>query len=149
MSLRVSRSRLAVLLLFALLLFSGLVAVRAAGQAPGEFRVVSRFKNIGLVLSTVVGPGPVTGSQRLYASIAYYAGTFDILAVDPETGSTTVLHSPVPSETGVWDMVAGPDGAIYMGTAPGAHLLKLDPARGTIADLGVPSTGEEYIWAVA
>ena len=121
----------------------------ASAQAPGEFHILSTFKNIGMVLASVVGPGPVRGSQRLYASIAYWNGTFDILAIDPDSGTTVVLHSPLSGESAVWDMALAPDGNIYMGTAPGAHFLKLDTARGTVIDLGVPSTGEEYLWAIA
>lgn len=102
-----------------------------------------------MVLTSVIGPGPAPGSQRLYASIAYWSGTFDILSIDPDTGTTTVQHSPVPGETAVWDMALGPDGNIYIGTAPSAHFLKLDTARGALLDLGIPSPGEEYVWAMA
>ncbi len=143
-----ARSRLLLALAF-LLGFALLSGIDVPAQVPGSFRNIGIFKNIGLVITSVVGPGPVQGSQRLYASIAYNGGTFDILSIDPDTGATTVLHSPVPGETAVWDMVLGPDGNIYMGTAPSAHFLKLDTRNGTLADLGVPSSSETYIWAVA
>jgi hypothetical protein len=130
-------------------LFAQVTAIGVQAQAPGTFRNISIFRNIGLVLTSVVGPGPVQGSQRLYASIAYTGGTFDILSIDPDQGATVVLHSPVPAETAVWDMVLGPDGNVYMGTVPGGHLLKLDTAHGTLVNLGVPSSSETYIWAVA
>src|SRR5579871_3424791 len=95
-------------------LVAGFWALQIQAQAPGQFRIVGNFKNIGLVLASVVGPGPLPGSQRLYASIAYDTGSFDILAIDPETGATSVLHSPVASETTAWAMTLGPDGNIYL-----------------------------------
>ena len=144
-----SRLLLTSAFLFGLALLEGLSGIGVQAQIPGGFRDIGTFKNIGLVLSSVVGPGPVQGTQRLYASIGYTGGSFDVLSIDPDTGATTVMHSPVPGESAVWDMVAGPDGNIYMGTVPSAHFLKLDTANGTLVDLGVPSSSESYIWAVA
>jgi hypothetical protein len=46
-------------------------------------------------------------------------------------------------------MTLGPDGNMYLGTLPTAHLLKLDTAKGKLIDLGRPSSTEEYIWDVA
>jgi len=117
--------------------------------SPGAFHPLSTFKNIGLVLTSVVGPGPAPGSQRLYASISYSAGTFDILSIDPDSGATTVQHSPIPGESAVWSMAPGPDGNIYMGSGPTGHFVKLDTARGVLTALGIPRPTETFIWAVA
>lgn len=149
MSCILPRLRLAKALVCGFIAIAGFSPAHLQAAAPSQFQVITRFNNIGLILTSIAGPGPVHGSQRLYASIAYSTGSFDILAIDPETGVTTVLRSPLANESAVWDMVLGPDGNIYMGTAPGAHFLKLDTAKGILVDLGTPSSGEQYIWAVA
>ena len=144
-----SRLRLAKSLLAGLTLASSAVQAFSAPPPPGQFKAVGTFRDIGLVLTSLVGPGPAPGSQRVYASLAYYAGTADLLSIDPETGKTTVLQNPIPGQGAIWAMALGPDGNIYIGTSPGAHLLKLDTARETLVDLGVPARGETYIWAMA
>ena len=142
-------SRLHLATIFLAALTSTSLVHASDAPPPGQFKAVGTFWNIGLVQSSVVGPGPEAGTQRVYASIAYYAGTFDLLSIDPETGTTTVLPSPIPNQNAVWSMVLGPDGNIYMGTAPSAHLLKLDTAHGTLVDLGIPASGENTIWSLA
>ena len=144
-----SRLRITKILLAALTLAASAVQAFSAPPPPGQFKAVGTFRNIGSVLTSLVGPGPAPGSQRVYASVAYYAGTADLLSIDPETGKTTVFQNPIPGQGAVWAMALGPDGNIYIGTSPGAHLLKLDTARETLVDLGVPARGETYIWAMA
>ncbi len=45
-------------------------------------------------------------------------------------------------------MVEGPDKAVYVGTLPSAHIMRLDWQSHQLVDLGTPSPGESYIWAL-
>jgi len=38
-----------------------MTSVTVQAQAPGQFKIFSHFKNIGLVLASVAGPGPLAG----------------------------------------------------------------------------------------
>jgi streptogramin lyase len=116
--------------------------------AGGPLQLVQKYVGLGAVTARLVGPGPVAGSQRLYVSYIYYYDTFEIVAFDPDTGAQQVYPSPVASEWGAWALATGPDGNIYVGTLPHAHLLKLDPRTGSFTDLGQPSPSEEYIWGL-
>lgn len=130
-----------------LLLFVFLVATGAAGQNPGQFTHISDYTHIGLILNSIVGPGPIPGTERLYASLVG-ATRFHLLAIDPVTGRVTVFDSPLVGETGAWGMILGPDGNVYLGTAPNAHLMKFDVAQGHIVDLGRPSSSAQWVWSL-
>ena len=133
-----------------LLRFSVLILLTpvAYAQRSGTFAPVGDFRGIGHQLVAVVGPGPTPGSERLYASYVYAPKTFDLVAIDPDTGSTEVFPDPTHEEYGAWGMTDGPDGNIYLGTLPHAHFLKLDRKQGALLDLGRPSSSEQYIWDV-
>ena len=117
--------------------------------AQGRFELIADYHGIGGSNATSVGPGPVPGSERLYVSYTYNQNTFDVLAIDPETGNSKAYTNPVAGEWAGYGLVAGPDGNMYLGTAPKAHLVKLDPRRGTIVDLGRPAPSEEWVFDVA
>lgn len=125
-----------------------LLASVAPAQPPG-FRLHARFTGIGACLNQVIGPGPEPGSERLYASHIYGGDTLDIVATDPLTGQTDVFPSPVPSECGAWALTEGPDGKVYVGTLPMAHVMVVDWAQEQLVDLGRPSETEQYIWQLA
>lgn len=112
----------------------------------GSFEQLASFHQRGGILAEVVGPGPEPGSERLYQSYIYTGTSLEIVAVDPDTGGAQVFASPVPGETGAWGLALGPDGNIYVGTLPHAHLFRLDPRRGVLEDVGRPSENEQYIW---
>lgn len=122
---------------------------RAASASPCSFTELATFRGIGGVLNALVGPGPEPGSERFYLSYNYVGSTLDIVAVNLENGAYEVYTSPVRNESGAWAMAVGPDGKLYVGTTPNAHLLRLDPTRKTLIDLGQPSTTETYIWQLA
>jgi hypothetical protein len=126
-------------------------ATLAVGQAggPGTFMRHARFRGIGGCLNTVVGPGPEAGTERVYASHIYTGQALDIVAVDPLTGRCEVFESPIPSECGAWALAVGPDGQVYVGTLPSAHVLRLDWAQRKLVDMGRPSDTEQYIWQLA
>jgi streptogramin lyase len=121
----------------------------AWGGAPGTFELLATYRGLGSMVASAVGPGPTPGSQRLYLSYLYLSKTIDVVAVDPATGEFEVFTNPAPTEYGARCMIVGPDGKIYLGTLPYAHLLVLDPKEGTLKDLGRPSTTESYIWDLA
>ncbi len=124
-------------------------AVANAQQPVGTFEAVGSYRGIGALVATAVAPGKEPGSERLYASYAYGAGSLDVLSIDPETGNTEVFHSPVAGESFARSFAVGPDGNLYIGTQPTAHLLKLDTRQRQLVDLGRPSAAEVYIWDVA
>mgnify|MGYP001582843154 CR=1 FL=1 len=124
-----------------------LLALPAWGDA-GSFQHLGTYIGLGGVLASAVGPGPTEGSQRFYLSYIYASHTLDLVAVDPETGQHQVFPNPVPGEYGAWGMTVGPDGKIYVGTLPRAHILRLDPRAGELVDLGRPAPTEQYIWAL-
>lgn len=121
----------------------------APAASSGVLAHLATYRGLGGVLATVAGPGPAPGSERLYQSYIYIGGTLDLVSIDPETGEHQVFEAPVKGESGAWALVAGPDGRIYLGTLPHAHLLRLDPATGEFVDLGRPSESEQYIWQLA
>jgi streptogramin lyase len=127
-----------------------LLTVSCVGVAEaGAFKHLATFRGIGAVLRSLVGPGPTPGSERIYQSHVYIGGSLEIVSFDPDTGEHTVFPSPLPSESGAWGMVLGPDGSIYVGTLPNAHLLRLEPRSGKFTDLGRPSGTEQYIWGLS
>lgn len=123
-----------------------LFATASLAQAQGRFDLIADFRGIGGSDSIVVGPGPMPGSERLYAGYTYNGNTFDILAIDPETGASTVFTNNIPGEFAAYGLVPAEDGNIYIGTAPRAHFVKLDPRRGTLVDLGRPASSEENLF---
>ncbi|MBM3472673.1 MAG: hypothetical protein FJX75_05305 [Armatimonadetes bacterium] len=125
-----------------------LASATCAAQPEG-FRVHARFRGIGACLKTLVGPGPEAGSERLYASHIYGGDALEIVAVDPATGKTDAFASPIPGEVGAWAMALGPDGQVYVGTLPAAHVLRLDWQQRALVDVGRPSATESYIWQLA
>jgi len=126
-------------------------AVLAPGDVavPDGFTLHARFVGIGGCLKTLVGPGPEPDSERIYASHIYGGDVLDIVAVDPQTGHTDAFPSPIPGEIGAWAMTLGPDGQIYVGTLPTAHVLRLDWAERRLVDMSRPSETEQYIWQLA
>jgi hypothetical protein len=98
------------------------------------------------VFASVVGPGPTQGSERLYQSYFHKSSTFEIVSIDPDTGTHEVFVSPVKSEEGARALAVGPEGNIYLGTLPQAHILRLNPRTGEFKDMGRPSKTEQYIW---
>jgi streptogramin lyase len=121
----------------------------ATAPAPGLFQDLGTYRAPGGSFASTVAPGPRGGPDRLYATHIYVSGSLEVTSVDPSTGQVTVYPNPARTEYGARCMVTGPDGNVYIGTLPGAHLLKLETRSGTLADLGRPSPTEQYIWSMA
>src|SRR5579872_296929 len=137
----------------AMLLGLAIPAIGAAKASPPRkgpsrkaFEKVGTGYGLGGVLNSIVGPGPTPGSERLYLSYIYADNTVDLVSIDPADGAHHVFESPARSEWGAWALAVGPDGNIYVGTLPGAHLFRLNPRSGEYVDLGRPAPTEQYIW---
>src|SRR5215831_15123380 len=119
-------------------------------RAQSPFQLIGKSTAIGLETNYTVAPGATSGSQRFYAAFFNETpgGTFTVLSIDPNSGDTIVMHSPLAGEYGAWGMTVGPDGNVYLGTTPSGHFMRVNTARCTITDLGRPSATETYIWAV-
>src|SRR6516225_2894856 len=135
---------LLVIALAALLSFPNLM------RAQSPFQLVGNSNVIGLETNYTVAPGATSGSQRFYAAFFNQSpgGTFSVLSIDPSSGDTIVMHSPLAGEYGAWGMAVGPDGNVYLGTTPSGHFMRVNTAQGTITDLGRPSPTETYIYSV-
>jgi hypothetical protein len=138
--------------LFAIGLVATLFLSISSSEAVLEsnaFKHLATYRGLGAVLSSMLGPGPTPGSEHLYQSYVHIGGTLEIVSIDQDKGEHKVFVSPVKSEQGAWAMAVGPDGNIYVGTLPGAHILRLDPRTGKFTDMGRPSKTEQYIWQLA
>lgn len=101
------------------------------------------------MVAYAVAQGTEPGSALLYASYLYYGDTLEIVSIDPSTGRVIIYPNPVRGEFGARSIARGPDGNLYLGTLPRAHLLRLEARTGKLVDLGRPSSTEEYIWDLA
>jgi hypothetical protein len=115
-------------------------------DTTGEFEHVASYRAIGGLVARAVAPGPAPGSERIYASYLYDDNTFDVIAIDPDSGAAEVFHNPVPGEFGARNLSVAPNSDVYFGTLRHAHFKRLDWATHRMIDLGRPSASEEYIW---
>lgn len=122
-------------------------SICSTASADG-FEKVGTFNAVGGVKGAAVGPGATPGSQRLYINYMYIGDTIEIVAIDPKTGQYQAFPNPVASESGAYGLIQGPDGNIYVGSLPNAHLYRLDPKAQKLEDLGMPCPGEQYIWDI-
>jgi len=138
-----------ILLPLCCLLATGLCVATASDPNHPEW--LGSFKGRGQVDAQVVGPGPTSGSERLYATYTYPQSTFDLVAVDPADGQHRVFPSPVAGEPGAKGLVLGEDENLYLGTYPKGYLLSFSPRTGTISNLGrlAPKDPECWIWEMA
>lgn len=66
-------------------------------------------------------------------------------------GSDTLLNlgNPVPGEKVINRVTFAPDGTVYGGTYPNAHVFRYSPSTGKFADLGSVAAGETYVRSIA
>ncbi|MGH9449868.1 MAG: hypothetical protein ACRD11_04925 [Terriglobia bacterium] len=84
-----------------------------------------------------------------------YMGSYnegEILCFNPRTKKWVQIPQASPEfrkrESIICDLAEAPDGDIYYGTYPGAHLVRYDPHAGTVTDLGKVAD-ENYVRWVA
>lgn len=119
-----------------------------SAQVAETVEFLGTYRGLGGQFASTLGPGPTAGSERLYATYLYLNDTFELVAIDPDSSKVQVFENPVMGEYAARCITAGPDGRIYVGTAPTAHLLQLDPSTNRFTDLGRPSTTESFIWDI-
>jgi len=117
----------------------------AVPPQSNSFEPIGTYAGPGAVEAEVVGPGRTMGSERLYLSYMYVEHTLDLVAIDPSTGQVQAFANPAPGEYGAV-MVWGPDGDLYLGTRPHAHILRFNPHTEAFTDLGQPAPQQSYIW---
>jgi hypothetical protein len=136
--------------LLAMVVFGLMVAdCAAAGRLSPNRQPITRIGDIvepGLVLG--VTPSPQPQSPLLYATVTYVGGSFDLVAVDPTTGTVQTLPTSAPGEAAAWGMTAGPNDTLYLGTAAHAELVRVDLVSGVATNLGTPEPGEQWIWGL-
>ena len=59
-----------------------------------------------------------------------------------------ISATPLPGAAGGWAIVVAPDGSVYAGTYPNAHLYRYSPDTGSVTDLGQPIPGESQIYGL-
>lgn len=118
-------------------------AVSSAPE-PGALRLVAAYRALGALESAVLAASP--RGERLYAVYAYQDGRFDLVAIDPDTGSTEVFPAPSATEWGAV-VTAGRDGNLYLGTRPDARIYEFDTRAQRFVDLG-HIAAEQYVLAI-
>lgn len=100
-------------------------------------------------------PGPVTAGGpavgwgfvdgRLYAVIGNYFG--DALSYIPATGASERFKLPFPAQPiDINNVSAGQDGMIYTNLYINGNIATLDPASGTVAELGRVAQTDGWFW---
>ncbi|HZY62647.1 MAG TPA: hypothetical protein VFE38_08980 [Edaphobacter sp.] len=140
---RFATMKQALIAIAGLILVGGSLQTALRTQAPVE--KLASYKGPGAMDGEAMGPGPTAGSERLYLAYMYVDRTVDLVSVDPMNGKWQVFENPAKSEYGAI-MTLGPDGNIYLGTRPHAHIYQLNPKTGQYKDLGQPALNEAYIW---
>ena len=123
-----------------------------AEESRPEFEILGTPVVKAGLMGTLVGPGPVEGSERVYFNFRQDGGKLFLVAVDPDTDRVEQFQSPVG--TGAWGFIVGPDNKIYLGTHEGpdpgdsGQILVFDPKQPEkgIQVVGRPSETETYIW---
>jgi outer membrane protein assembly factor BamB len=127
---------------------TGMLVAWSFQGAHAAVEQLATYNGPGAIDGAVVGPGPASGSERLYLAYMYVNRTIDLISVDPASGKWRAFENPAKSEFGAI-MALGPDGNIYLGTRPHAHIYQLNPRTNRYKDLGQPAPGEAYIYGLA
>lgn len=109
--------------------------------AAPAFEKMGNFIGRGGARGSAVGPGP-DGKEWLYVSYTYLS-SIDIVGYKPGSDEYKVWSN---GEGGAFAGITGPDGRVYFGTYYNGHVLRLDPVKGVLDDLGQAIPGETYIW---
>lgn len=130
------------------ILMLGSMTLLPGAPHPSDVQYLGTYRGLGGQFASVVGPGPTAGSERMYATYLYLDKTLELVAIDPSTSKVQVFQNPAKGEYAARCITTGPDGNVYLGSAPGAHFFQLNPKTGTFTDLGRPSATETCIWDV-
>jgi outer membrane protein assembly factor BamB len=123
-------------------------AVIIAGAGGEAFRLVEhpQSRDIGAPVKSVNWVNLHEGKDRdgrttLFVTMGQTADNLFVLAIDPDTGAlrqfvSTVKESNYPTST-----LLARDGNLYIGSAYAGHLLRYDPKREKLEDLGAINPG--------
>lgn len=76
------------------------------------------------------------GRECLYATMGQQGDNLFVLQIDPETGEFSQHVAQVPNSHYPTAAIWGKDDRLYVGAAYSGHLLRYDPKKGKIEDLG-------------
>ncbi len=76
------------------------------------------------------------GDPCLYATMGQNGDNSFVLQIDPKTGAFKQFVSPVPKSNYPTATLMSRSGALYVGVAYAGHLLRFDPEKGALEDLG-------------
>lgn len=116
-----------------------------ATQNPGteSFSLVGKLNGIGYAFDAAIGP--VSGRKQRYYLPYSYVDSLQVVGVSED--GNVISYSPPVSELSGYGTLLGQDGNIYFGTAPHAHVLRLNTASDQLEDIGtIP--GEQYVWSL-
>ncbi|MDO1528144.1 hypothetical protein QMK61_04785 [Fulvimonas sp. R45] len=120
----------------------------AASQSD-SFRKIGAFVAPGKITGSAEGPSPKIGARTLYVTRTYLGKGISTMAINPATGMLKKYSNPVKTETTAYGLSLGPDGNMYMGTVPNAHLYRLNTRTQKLEDIGIPIQGEKFVWDLA
>jgi len=86
------------------------------------------------------------GRDVIYALTIGDPGMLSIL--DPNSGARRASHR-LPNSLGSWGSTVAPDGRLYIATYSQGRLLRYDPAKDEIEDLGIPLPGETFLFQLS
>jgi streptogramin lyase len=121
------------------------VATTAVAPAATEVTLGTPIRNVALD-RVAYGHSP-DGRPEAYV-VPLASGSTHFHVVDIRTGRTR-LSLPLPDATGARDIVTAPDGSVYVATFARGRLYRYEPATGSVADLGQPSPGAQYLFGLA
>ena len=119
------------------------------------YQKLASLKGLGSIVSSMVGPGTTSGSQKYYLGYQYWDYTLDFVTIDPKNNYVaTTYASPVSTEYAAGAMAIGPDSNIYIGTKStiDSHILKFSTSTSQLSDVGAlpvdptRSAKQTYIW---
>jgi outer membrane protein assembly factor BamB len=116
-----------------------------APATPWRVRRLGTLEGRGLVTSSVVWTDPASHAERIIQIYEYNGLGYDVVTVDPNSGTFATLANPSPDSSGV--MTVGKDGHVYIGTEPNGTILRFDPKTQAVTSLGRVGK-ESYVLAM-
>ncbi|MGH3658235.1 MAG: hypothetical protein ACRDUA_16395, partial [Micromonosporaceae bacterium] len=123
----------------------------AVGTAPPSAAPLGKVTDFGVqqtaltVFESYFGDGPVNSGDGP-VTYSVQMGTPGVLtAVDPMTREH-LRTVPLEGSSGAWAVTQTPDGSVYAGSYPNAHVYRHDPTSGEVTDLGAPVPNQTVLY---
>ncbi|RJS85665.1 hypothetical protein CW702_00830 [Candidatus Bathyarchaeota archaeon] len=130
----------------------------ANNKPPAQKSPRGVFEDLGVPVKTPQYNGYVVGEDKdgkevFYFCFSQWGASLFLLKVDPDAGATKQINVSGAKGKGCTfakSLIRGPDGRIYVGTAPGGFILRYDPKKPDegLKILGRPSPSETYIYSM-